>query len=462
MKMFSIVLVYSNFQKIKDLIEKISKLDRDVILAKDIERGLGFLNFNNVQIFAIDSSYKLSETDLIKLKNVKNDLFLINFKNKLEFGQNISGKEFIKLLSNNAKDQETNLSKSPRIFRDYEQFKNVISQEVRRAKRYRYPFVVVMFKVDDNKYTQQIINYFASKIREFDSLWIYDETHFSMILPHTGWNGAEILTNRLTNYITAEIGVETDVLKNIILSFKRVEKDTDFLARINHALHNVYYNTNKQIDFHVWKDELFSEFIETKTIRVFNRYKGMLISHDSDLVVFNDKLQLLNIRKLQFKIIDLEKATYFFSENLKKVIRAEVESLDKKHLSAIFSHFEFVDLSIIKTNIVKLLIEEDLKINIKSSDDFEISGEIIELSLDEVSVHLNRSLDKNANYYLEFYLPKVKYKIIAEGKIKDIEMGEDTAYIDFHIVTSVDANMKISEFLAKKQLQFIKELNKKN
>ena len=80
MKLFSIVLVYSNFQKIKDLIEKISKLDRDVILAKDIERGLGFLNFNNVQIFAIDSSYKLNETDLIKLQNINNELFLINFE----------------------------------------------------------------------------------------------------------------------------------------------------------------------------------------------------------------------------------------------------------------------------------------------------------------------------------------------------------------------------------------------
>jgi hypothetical protein len=457
--MSSIVLVYSKFQNIKDLIEKISKLNGDVILAKDIERGLGFLNFNNVQIFAIDSSYKLNETDLIKLQNINNELFLINFENKLDFGQNVSTEEFVKFLSNNSQENKNSINKSPRIFRDYEQFKNVISQEVRRAKRYRYPFVVVMFKVDNNKYTQQIINYFASKIREFDALWIYDEKHFSMILPHTGWNGAEILTNRLTNYITAEIGVKTEVLKNIILSFKRVEKDTDFLARINNALNNQYYNANKQIDFNIWKEELFAEFSETKTIRVFNRYKGMLISHDSDMELLNDKLQLLNIRELQFKIIDLEKATYFFSENLKKAIRAEVEFIDREHLSVILSHFEIVDLSLIKTNVVKLLIEENLKIKIKSSDDFEISGEIIELSLDEVSVHLNRNLDKDANYYLEFYLPKVKYKIIAEGKIKDIEMGEDTAYIDFQIITSVDANMKISEFLAKKQLQFIKELN---
>ena len=47
--MFNIVLVYSDFQNIQDLIEKVSKFNGDIILTKNIERGLGFLNFDNIQ-----------------------------------------------------------------------------------------------------------------------------------------------------------------------------------------------------------------------------------------------------------------------------------------------------------------------------------------------------------------------------------------------------------------------------
>lgn len=471
--MKNIITVYKEFKNISKIADAITEIGENIFLTTSIKNGLQFLNFERAELFIIDSSYDISEEEFEALKKVDSELiFMSENDDELQFnlhsiGTVVTHGEMIDYISHSPKDIGANISaikkkKIPNVFRDFESFKNSITQEVRRAKRYQYPLVVVMFKLTETHHIEQVINYFASKIREFDSLWITDDERFAMVLPHTGWNGAEILTNRLTTHITGELKIDISSLKNKIISFKRIETDADFISKIEFGLDSEYYDVNRDIDFNVWKEELFSEFLEGKTIRIFNRYKGMLISHDSDIILKNSKLELHNIRPLQLSIINDEKATYFYSTTLSKTVRAGVEKLDLRKAFATLTSFEIIDSSFIKNTTMKLLVEEDITVKI-STDSNHIDSKLVELSLDEMTImtHTTDIFKESSHCDIEFSLDLKKggnYIIKTEAKVKEIEEGREISYIDLEITTSLNDNMKISEYLSGKQIKFIKEL----
>ena len=211
-------------------------------------------------------------------------------------------------------------------------------------------------------------------------------------------------------------------------------------------------------NFEVWKDELFAEFIEGKTIRIFNRYKGLLISHDADIVVKNDKLELHNIRPLQLSIISKEMATYFYSSTLGKAIRGEVDSLDIQKSFVSMSNFEIVDIGYIKNNNMKLVIDEHINVTLSDDKNNSLQASLLELSLDKVTLVLPTSqlVDISKNCFIEFSIDEKLIKTPA--KIIEIEKGKETTYIDLSITTSLNANMHISAYLSSQQMQIIKEL----
>jgi hypothetical protein len=464
------VLVHKSFRNISEVAELITEIGENLFLSTSLSSGLQFLNFERCDLFIIDESYLLSEADIEALHKVKSDVIVIS-ENGLDIdlqgiASEINKQELIKNLQSSKGSAKFSISsistkKAPNIFREFDTFKDSITQEVRRAKRYQYPLVVVMFQLVETDHIEGVINYFSSKIREFDSLWITDNSRFSMVLPHTGWNGAEILTNRLTTHITGELGIDVESLKNKIISFKRIESDSDFINRIKNGLDSEYYNINKDIDFNIWKEEIFSEFIEGKTVRIFNRYKGMLISHDSDIILKGSTLELHNIRPLQLSIINNEKATYFYSTPLNKSIRAGVEEIDVDRSFATLTSFEIIDSSFIKNTSMKLLVEDSVEVKISNHTGITV-GKLLELSLDEITITVeDRAILQNEeNFTIQFSLDfKGKsHTISTTGNLKNIEEGRDISYADFTITTSLSDNMKISEFLSNKQIKFIKEL----
>jgi hypothetical protein len=452
----SAVIVYSKFEDIKEVVEALSSISKNIYLTQNIKSVTSCFELGRVDLLIVD-------VEMAEIPDFETEIIFLKREDRI-YPKNIDILDRVTLLEHIIVSQEVTSSdiisvKKENVFRSRKGFEKAIKSEVRRAKRYRYPFVVVMFKVSSEvKDMETIVQFFASKIREFDSLWVSGKDTFSLILPHTGWDGAEILTNRLTTDITNRLEVTISALKNHIFSFKRVENDVDFISRIENNLDGEYFDIRTEIDFDIWKDELFSEFIEGKTIRTFNRYKGMLISHDADMLSEEGKLKLYNIRPLQLSIIDKEKATYFHSSTLNKTIRAGVEKISRKSSNATLTNFELIDSSFIKNTTFKLLIEE--KISDIKIDDKAISGDIYELSLDEVTVVCKAipDIQKGDSVKLEFTIPTNSYYVSTEASVQDIEKGTNTSFIDLIIKTSLSDNMKISEFLANKQIEFIKEL----
>jgi len=474
--MKNIVIVYKDFKQTSKIADAVAEIGENLFLTTSMKNGLQFLNFERADIFIVDSSYDISQEEFEALKKVESEIiFISNDRDRLKLDLNSIGNvvtydEMLEYINRSKKDIGANIpninkKKKPNVFRDIESFKSSITQEVRRAKRYRYPLVVVMFKLSDKKYIEQVVNYFISKIREFDSLWIIDDDRFAMVLPHTGWNGAEILTNRLTNHIAEELNIDVSFLKNKIITFQRIESDADFTKKIEDGLDGKYYDISRKIDFDAWKEALFSEFIERKTVRIFNRYKGMLISHDSDIVLNDARLEVYNIRPIQLTIINNEKVVYFYSSTLNKTIRAGADEIDIERAFATLTSFEIIDSSFIKNTKMKLIIDEDIFVKVSSGKDI-VKSKLIELSLDEITIETN-SIDifKNSeSYEVEFPLKLKDGKIhLIKGKVtlKELEEGKDISYVDLEFTTSSDGNMNISAYLSDKQMKLIKELKDK-
>ncbi|EJF07381.1 hypothetical protein ThvES_00005550 [Thiovulum sp. ES] len=409
--MKNIIFVYDNLEKIEDLIEISSNTSANIILTKSLQSGIKFNKREKADLFIIDSSFHFSENKIELLKEHLNCIKPLIIENKIDEFKDffISKKKLIANIRKSTKildeNQKKSFRKTPVVFRSEAKFKNEIKAEVRRAKRYRYPLSVVLFKYELEKDIDDLIEYFSGKVREFDYLWVISENKFAMVLPHTAWNGAQILSNRLVKHVSEKYNFKICALKNQILSFKRVENDETFIFQIDHAIDNEFREINREIDFYVWKDELFNEFAEAKTIRIFNRYKGMLVSHDADIIYINGSLHLHNIRAIQQNIIDKEKVTYFYSSSIDKTIRAGIESLHKENRHAVLSSYEIVDPVFTKTNIAKLSIEEDIDVFIYLDDSDEvIKTKLYELSLDDLTVfsETQTHLQENQAIYIEF------------------------------------------------------------
>jgi hypothetical protein len=287
----SAVIVYSKFEDIKEVVEALSSISKNIYLTQNIKSVTSCFELGRVDLLIVD-------VEMAEIPDFETEIIFLKREDRI-YPKNIDILDRVTLLEHIIVSQEVTSSdiisvKKENVFRSRKGFEKAIKSEVRRAKRYRYPFVVVMFKVSSEvKDMETIVQFFASKIREFDSLWVSGKDTFSLILPHTGWDGAEILTNRLTTDITNRLEVTISALKNHIFSFKRVENDVDFISRIENNLDGEYFDIRTEIDFDIWKDELFSEFIEGKTIRTFNRYKGMLISHDADMLSEEGEVETL-------------------------------------------------------------------------------------------------------------------------------------------------------------------------
>ncbi len=462
MKMRNIVFVYRDSEKISEIVPKLGEYIENIFLTTKLDNGLQFVNFEHIDLFVIDSSYQIETNRLDALRKIEEKLIFTANQNieNVEIGKYLTYNELVEYIQHHSKDKESEtFKKAPNIFRDFELFQEAITQEVRRAKRYRYPLVVVLFQLEESKYMEKIINYFSSKIREFDYLWIIDDVRFAMVLPHTGWNGAEILTSRLITQVSEKLNIDTSSIRNQILTFKRIESDSEFIDKIKDSIHKKYFEINRNIDFDIWKDELFAEFIEGKTIRIFNRYKGLLVSHDADIVLKNEKLELHNIRPLQLSIISKEMATYFYSSTLGKAVRGEVDNLDMKKSFVSMGNFEIVDIEYIKNNNnnMKLIIENGIDATLSDGDQI-LKASLFELSLDELTLVLPTSqlVDISKNCYIEFSLNGNLIK--SPAQIREIERGKEITYIDVKIVTSPNDNMHISTYLSSQQMQIIKEL----
>lgn len=467
--MKNVVLIHQKHENISKISKAIIEIGENLFISTSLKNGIQFSEFQASDIFIIDGSYPINLDEVKDLKRLGTELIFINRDNLnieiSEFGILVDEDKFLQYLEKSDKEigsdiASVSVKKAQNIFRDFESFSSSITQEVRRAKRYNYPLVIIMFDFIKTENMPEVIDYFASKIREFDSLWIADSNHFSMILPHTGWNGAEILTNRLTTQITNTLNLSVNSLKNQILNFKRIESDSDFISRITNSLTLEYNNIDNNIDFNIWKDELFSEFVGGKTTRVFNRYKGMLVSHDSDILLKDSKLELSNIRNIQLSLINQEKATYFYSSTLNKTIRASVEKVNLDDSFAVLTNFEIIDTEFIKKTTMKLLIEDNMDISIFDELNNNISGKIVEISLEELTIIVESTsfFKENSNLKATFTLPFSGKQISADIEVKSIEEGKDISYMDLRISTSIVDDMKISEFLSKKQIEFIKEL----
>jgi hypothetical protein len=464
------ILVTDRVNELSSIIEALYKVSDNIYISSCIEDSIDFMTLKENELIVIDGQKKLQLSDLERVREFERETIFID---QIEGVENLDSygrvaqlsqidEEYLRLLIKLDTDVENeDLSvkrKSPKLFRDVDSFKASITKEVRRAKRYHYPLVVVMIQIEEKKYLDDIIAFFSSKIREFDSLYISDSNHFSMTLPHTGWYGAEVLTTRLIKDISARLNIDIDSIRNLIRTFKRSDTDVEFIETILNSVDSEYYPISKDIDFEVWRDEFFSEFSSGKVVRLYNQYKGMVISHDVDISLEDQSLKVRNLRSIQKGALELEKVTYFESSNLNKMIRAGVHNIDDKGIIEL-SSFEIVDSCGIKNRTLNFIVEESIDASFGN-----YKGKLFEVSLDKVEILFSDELTFNEgekeSVTIELPSQKGVDNLTMRGSVLSVETSSTETIVELFIETGERENRLISDYLSKKQMQFIAELKK--
>lgn len=107
------------------------------------------------------------------------------------------------------------------------------------------------------------------------------------------------------------------------------------------------------------------------------------------------------------------------------------------------------------------LIEDDINITV-SDGNISAVGKISELSLEEISaIFVDIPVfahDDKLSISFSLNIRREIHNIVDESSIIETESGRDLSYIDLKLLTSPDENMKISDYLSGKQMQFIREL----
>lgn len=184
--------------------------------------------------------------------------------------ENISAKNILSLIDNtlrkaaitkqvaDARSAITLISQKDYLTQLYNRscFESQIQSEMKKAKRYRTPFSILIFDFDHFKEVNRKFGYstgdvvltssaalMQSMVRDSDMVCRYGGEEFGIILPHTDAVGAKILARRIQNVIAAHPFENESRTVHLTVSFGIASYDTDqdtsFNTLIKKALDNV-------------------------------------------------------------------------------------------------------------------------------------------------------------------------------------------------------------------------------
>ncbi len=202
---------FQEFFSIKDQDEFLSEVDTLYKLFNSkafFEPSIGISQSNNIEnLKNLNDLNKIVKT---KSKEDEQLSFLINI-DKIEDENNRYIITLLDITQINGKlnllDFQANHDTLTGLF-NYNKFKDILSKEIRRDKRYGNNLSIIAFDinnlenkpVDDEtlKETSEIV---LNNIREFDSIGRWDDFNFLIILPQTEINGAQYVSEKIKNNV---------------------------------------------------------------------------------------------------------------------------------------------------------------------------------------------------------------------------------------------------------------------
>ena len=310
---------------------------------------------------------------------------------------------------------------------------------------------------------------FIKKYTDFGTLFLEHEG-FLYNTKDTNWF-EEIQSNEAKLY-NVKIKNSENELKHFILKYQNIPDKKGYgvisLDDITELNLLKIYDANQNDDKTQEKSAILKllEVIENNSgkLELHNYYKGLSITNSGVVAEIKEESVALKTSFLQEKAVQFEKKTLIVSELLPHVVAcSELVKIGFESQKIEFQNVHFVEQSAIQRKTVRLVPEENTKVNLFISDK-KYQGEIKveDISLDGVRVNLSAlpaGLQEEEKLTLDFVFYINKKPLLINVKVKMLKKTDNKHSFSLVFLFELEPVNKsqLVKYIANRQMRLIKE-----
>ena len=200
------------------------------------------------------------------------------------------------------------------------------------------------------------------------------------------------------------------------------------------------------------------------TVALHNYYKGITITNDSSIVEIKDDSVVFKTPYIQQKALQIEKKSLLVSEALPyPVACTTVNSISFEEQSVEFKDLEFLEISPIKRESMRLVPEESHKVTMKIGE-VPYSGDIRieDISINAVRLSLNVlpagfEIDTKVTLNMVFTVNRQPFIINTQATLFRKKENDDMFEAIFILNLDTKIRIKVVNYIAKRQMAIIRE-----
>ena len=200
------------------------------------------------------------------------------------------------------------------------------------------------------------------------------------------------------------------------------------------------------------------------TVALHNYYKGITITNDSSIVEIKDDSVVFKTPYIQQKALQIEKKSLLVAEALPyPVACTTVNSISFEEQSVEFKDLEFLEISPIKRESVRLVPEETHKVTMKIGE-VPYSGDIRieDISINAVRLSLNVlpagfEIDTKVTLNMVFTVNRQPFIINTQATLFRKKENDDMFEAIFILNLDTKIRLKVVNYITKRQMAIIRE-----
>jgi hypothetical protein len=213
---------------------------------------------------------------------------------------------------------------------------------------------------------------------------------------------------------------------------------------------------------------------ESEPVRFVNTYFGMPVNYSAKLLAIEGEHLSFQVSKAQIICMRRDRFTYLISSLLPIVLKARVVRLDLRNELAILTDFQRASNQIGNRLTVRVELNTPVHaVLIPENDKFSFRAQVTELSLNGAAVKLTKSVStekdfpKGSKIFIVFNLPvpislaakPVGQTVGTKGLVRHNVIHDDEFNrIGIQIFPTRDAEYHLSQYIAQRQTELLKEL----
>jgi hypothetical protein len=209
---------------------------------------------------------------------------------------------------------------------------------------------------------------------------------------------------------------------------------------------------------------------EQRKIRLLNLYKGIPISYAASIVSIGEASVTIRTEKIQLVTMYLARETFIQNVKFPHLVRAGVILVDTDKVNAMLSHFLYNPERLGELTRARIHPGERVEGAVLSEQAGQVSGEMVDISLDGVAVLVQEKTVGDAcmpgeAVGVQLQLPRriasaERQPLQLRGKIANVKKGlpDGKCRIGVELEPNHPARLELAQFISQRQAELLREI----